>query len=163
MLAASDPYEVFCNNSDRPDRLYKVHSWSGRLIDTMYLGRPVLRTGNYVIFRELAMSFLNRPEPKQPAHVRDLSQIADVDFAGSYPALAEYVFMTTYPDGSVRLPATLMLMPSMALWTVCLNDRDTARSLWATGESLKDCFGSLDEMLRGEYIPWRADRKLAKK
>jgi hypothetical protein len=107
--------------------------------------------------------FIKKSGPAGDFVVGDLSQIADTSFVAMYPALAEYVFFTSYPDGSKRVPSTLSLLPSFALWSVCLNDRDQSRVLWSSGETLSDCFGLLDEMLRGEFVPWKVDRRLPKK
>jgi len=76
-------------------------------------------------------------------------------FAERRPALAEYLTLTKYPDGSDRIPSTMIVLIEAGRFKVCLSDRDLSRSLWITGDSLDSCLASLDEELQLGTADWR--------
>lgn len=163
LLAASDDREVSVNSDNVVTMLYVTNIWSGRVLTVLRLEKPVSFDRFFNHLRVYAMSFLTKGSNGRKPGCSSLPFVADTAFVDRWPALAEYLFLTEYPDGSKRQPASLLLMPSDCLWTACLNDRDQARVLWCSGESTIEIFGLLDEMLRSDHVPWRADRKVMPK
>lgn len=86
------------------------------------------------------------------------------DFCERFPALAEYLVSGMYVDDSPRQRSTITVMAGDADgFKAVLNDRDNARSLWATAQTLDGVFVSLEAMLCSGNAPWRADRQEGKK
>lgn len=71
------------------------------------------------------------------------------------PGLLEFLTITNYPDGSVRQRSTIGVFVEDGLVKVCLNDRDTSRTLWRSGQSLEDCLLSLEVALQEPGTDWR--------
>lgn len=71
------------------------------------------------------------------------------------PAVHEFLTLTTLPDGSSRQVATLIVFADAGAIKVCLSDRQTGRSLWATADTLDDALGALDEAIQAGTADWR--------
>lgn len=98
----------------------------------------------------LLMSFL-----KKTAAVSSAPRGAAKEFETEYPALAEYLTCTTYPDGSAREVASLAVTVDDGCVKACLHDRDTRRSLFVAGVSVLDAICSLEIALEGDDADWR--------
>jgi hypothetical protein len=85
--------------------------------------------------------------PKKPAK-----------FGVDYPVLSDYLFESSWEDGTPRQTATMTIMagPSTGFKAV-LNDRAMKRSLWVLADSTDDLFASLELLLADEETPWVAD------
>lgn len=86
------------------------------------------------------------------------------DFCTRFPAMAEYLAVGRYPDGAVRQRSTITIMAGEGSgFKAVLNDRDNARSLWATAMTADGLFVSLEALLCDPNAPWRADKQGGRK
>lgn len=83
----------------------------------------------------------------------------DVSMRKESPALFEYLTSTVFEDGSARQTSTLLVFVDGSDFKACLNDRENDRSLWATGDTLEGCLGTLEALLCDAKAPWRKNRE----
>lgn len=83
------------------------------------------------------------------------------EFEAEYPALAEYLTATAYPDGSPREVASLSITLDDGCVKACLHDRDTRRSLFVAGSTVLDAVAGLEIAMESEDADWRAWRSAA--
>lgn len=102
--------------------------------------------------------FVTRPDSKQQDDVRQVSK-AIADFASAFPALHEYLTFTTYPDGGERQTSTLLFFLEEGLWKLCLCDRASDRTLWASGDAIEDCLLTVEGQLQEGRAAWRQSRQ----
>jgi hypothetical protein len=100
------------------------------------------------------MSFLQGP-PAGGDGVAPGSLPDDVEWAGQYPALWEYMTAGQFPDGKARQTSTVLLLIEDGVWKACLNDRALARSAWASGDTLERVLVRLEAMLATGAAEWR--------
>lgn len=71
------------------------------------------------------------------------------------PAVTEYLSASTYPDGQARERAVLSCFIEDGRVKVCLNDRDTGRTLWRSGDGVEDCLILLETAIVDGTADWR--------
>lgn len=103
------------------------------------------------------MSFLKRISEADGAK-RAVASKAAAEWAKRYPALNEYLTLTSYPDGGQRQTATVLLFCEDGVWKGCLRDRDTSRSLWVTSGSPSEVLDDLEATLKTDTAEWRKDK-----
>jgi hypothetical protein len=79
----------------------------------------------------------------------------DKEFSSDHPALWDYLTQKLWEDGTERRTATLTIFAEDGLLKVCINDRDSARSLWASDETWAGTFEALEALLGDPKAPWR--------
>lgn len=72
-----------------------------------------------------------------------------------YPALFEYLTLVVWEDGTARQTSTLLLFFEDGAWKACLNDRENARSAWASGGSPHQAIRALEDALGDDLVEWR--------
>lgn len=78
------------------------------------------------------------------------------DFVARFPAISEFLTVGQYPDGTARERSAITLMASESDgFKAVLNDRDNARSLWATAGTAEGLFVALEALLCDPKAPWR--------
>ena len=80
-------------------------------------------------------------------------------FAKSYPALAEYLTLATWEDGTVRETSTLYLFVDEGVTKGCLNDREAGRVAFVAGDGVAAVLKSMEKGLVANTLDWRPDRK----
>lgn len=83
------------------------------------------------------------------------SDALDREWLSSWPALHEYLALSTSEDGSPRRTSTLTLFSDGGTWKCYLNEREYGASLCASGDSIGEAIGALEVMLEGSNPPWR--------
>ena len=78
------------------------------------------------------------------------------------PTVVDYMADTAYGDGSSRETATLLVFLEGGCFKVCLSDRDTGRTLWATGDDFDTALGALESRLSTGKAEWRANTRQGK-
>jgi hypothetical protein len=73
----------------------------------------------------------------------------------SLPGLMEMLLSQTYPDGSRRVPSTLLLFVDGGMVKACLNDRDQGLAAWSSGDSVTTCLQAMEKALVGDTLEWR--------
>lgn len=81
---------------------------------------------------------------------------SDAVLAKKLPAFVEFMCETDDGEGNSRQTATLLVFTEDGMWKVCLNDRESQQTLWASGGSLETALGALEVMLEAPNAPWRA-------
>lgn len=125
---------------------YAVYGW--------FVDQAVWSDLSYFHKEQLVMGWiksLRNPDGGAPRPADAL----DREWLSSWPALHEYLALTTCEDGSRRRTATLTLFVDGASWKVFLNEREHNASLCATGDSIAEAIGALEVMLEGSNPPWR--------
>ena len=73
-----------------------------------------------------------------------------------FPAIAEFLTLDHWDDGTDRRTATLLLFCEAGRWTSCLNDRENGRSAWASGDTPEGALEALEDGLASDNASWRA-------
>jgi hypothetical protein len=76
-----------------------------------------------------------------------------------WPALAEMLFATTWPDGSARVPSSLTVFTGDGVVKACLNDKDADLTAWASAGSLAALLDTLEVGLQSDGLDWRKGGK----
>jgi hypothetical protein len=111
---------------------------------------------------------MSSEKPKQPKVItqplpgqqykRMTTTWADPEFESNYPTLFAYLTQTTWPDGSMRQPATLTLYSDQYCLTVILNDRANVRSAFFNEASLFGALLKIEEQLADDSVEWKQKR-----
>jgi hypothetical protein len=110
------------------------------------------RTEEVLAFVRKSECPVDRPEARAAA--------LDQSWAKTYPALWEHLTLGAYENGDRRVLSTLSWFLGLEGLTICLQDRDNKRSLFASGTSWVVALDVLEELARrGEQAPWRADKR----
>lgn len=80
-----------------------------------------------------------------------------------FPAVYEHCTGETWDDGSPRTTSSLLVFYEAGLWKVCLNDRATERTGWATGVTPEAALESLERMLASDGMDWRKSKAASRK
>lgn len=109
--------------------------------------------------KEIHLSVLKKAQgskPGQPGRV-----VTDPKFVKSWPGLWEHLTATTYPgEGGERKTSTISIFLGSQGLTASLNDRDNARSCFASGSTLEKLLDALEAVCGAEETIWREDRQL---
>jgi hypothetical protein len=84
-------------------------------------------------------------------------------WASSWPALAEFVSMAVWPDGTARQPGTLMVLTDLGQWKLWLHDRDSNQSSFVSGSTPEVVFARAEKGLVESSLEWRSDRSSGQK
>lgn len=107
--------------------------------------------------REVCMSFLNKASSGDSQAGPTVPD--DPRFSKAYPALWEYCTADQYPDGSKRVRSSMVLFCEDSVVKLCLNDKDQARAIWVTADTVEKAFGAADKALQTANPPWRRDTR----
>lgn len=105
-------------------------------------------------FHEDSMSFL-RKHAEQDSKTAATASKEGNSFAKRLPALTEYLTAGTWEDGTTRETSTLLVFWQDGIYKVCLNDRASEKTLWASGGSILDALDALEAMLATGQGEWR--------
>lgn len=100
------------------------------------------------------MSYLRKPDPSA-AGPSPTELPAGGSFAGTYPAVWEYLAMGAWDDGSPRERSTLLIMFQDGLVKLCLTDKALERACWTASDDLDDALAGLEGALAGGTAEWR--------
>jgi hypothetical protein len=75
-----------------------------------------------------------------------------------WPAILEFVGAEQWPDGSQRVPGSLVLFVEQGRLKGCLSDKDQGLVLFVTGCGLLDLMDGLEATLEGGNGDWRPTR-----
>lgn len=159
-----EPCFLLCEDGTNPIYIcgeyapYRVYEYS------RFLRRPLRHLGVYgdhfweeVQFRRemLIMSFLRKVTPDARREMLSVPY-PDSVFAESYPALYEYMTVTSH-EGMPRIPASLTVFLGQGQLRGVLNDRDQGLALWACSETLLGLLEEVDALLQSPSPPWRVN------
>ena len=74
------------------------------------------------------------------------------------PTLLDFLFMRAWPDGTARVPGTLLLFADGERLKACLSDRDQGLVLFLTAESTSELFSLAETLLSDPRADWRPAR-----
>lgn len=97
--------------------------------------------------REELVMALRKVQPSAAGGANAGPGVAD---AASWPHLLEYLTETKYPDGSAREPSALIIVADGTGWRGCVSDKDNARTLWKTADSVEGLLLALEEALASD-------------
>jgi len=100
------------------------------------------------------MPVLNR-KAQGLTHIPDDAPFDDRDFQSKWPTLFDYMFQTTWEDGTLRQTATLMFFAEGVVLKGVLNDRAFARSVFVTSATFSGILDTLEEGLLRNNLDWR--------
>jgi hypothetical protein len=75
-----------------------------------------------------------------------------------YPAVAEFLSLTQWEDGSSRTTGTVMIFVEDACWKIWANDRDAGQGCFLSGSTLTLAMEQLEVALSSGSGDWRAPR-----
>lgn len=79
--------------------------------------------------------------------------------AAVYTSLWEYLSATKYPDGTERIPSTIVVISEGGRWKACLSDKDNARSCWKSADTLEELMLLLDQAAAiNDPTDWRQSK-----
>jgi len=94
--------------------------------------------------------------------VQSSKGVAAVDekFAKSYPRLFDLLTVTTWGEGEVRTPSSLLLFCEDGAFKMCITERDLGYTLWSTGQTFLEALQTLEKRLNAPTVEWRKQRQL---
>lgn len=95
---------------------------------------------------------------KAAAGVQPSGPVASESFVWDYPCVLEFMSLSSWEPGVVRLPGTVMILLDESRWKLWAHDRDSSESLFVSGETLESCFQSLEQHLSSGSGEWRRDK-----
>lgn len=110
------------------------------------------------VSEDLKMSYLEKFASASPQVSKEVAP-NDKNFAKDYPALSEFCWATTWPDGQTRQPSSLTFFAEEGMWKVCLSERDRGVSLWGTGPTFEIALQCLEDRLTSDRPDWRKSKR----
>lgn len=83
---------------------------------------------------------------------------SDHDLQERCPVLFDYLTSLAYEDGTQRQTASLIAFVEEGQFKVCLNDRDTDRVLFVSGDTLQETLDVLEAVINDDRPPWRESK-----
>jgi len=123
-----------------------VNPTTGKRVPGGSKGRPKVK-GSV----EMALS---RPDPSRHNGVKE-EPFSDVEFCSKYPTLYAFLTDRTWDDGKPRVTSTLLIFLEHDVLRICINDRDSNRSAFITGQTIEEALTSLEARLCAETLEWR--------
>jgi hypothetical protein len=108
------------------------------------------------------VSFIKRAS-QGPKGVAPDGAPLDCVLSAAYPAVAEFITLTAWPEGERRTPGTVLLCWDDGRWRACVKDRAQARQAWLSAQTLDSLFQALEGALRADSLEWRRDTWAEKK
>jgi hypothetical protein len=78
----------------------------------------------------------------------------------AYPALLEFLSLSSWEDGSPRRPGTIRLLTEDGRWKCSLNDPENKRYAFMSGTTPEELLAGAEKHLRGDTVEWRPDRPM---
>jgi hypothetical protein len=104
------------------------------------------------------MAFLQRRDRgSRNGHANDVSGEGTVK--GDFAAIAEFVSMGSWEDGTPRVPGTLLVCTGDGAWRAWLNDRDGEVAAWTSADTLQGLLEAVETGLREGSLTWRPTAK----
>lgn len=88
----------------------------------------------------------------------EAKSVEGAEWEASHPALWEYMSLEEGEEGKERITSMLCVFSEKGVVKVCLQDRQEALSLWASGQSLVEALDALEAVLQAGTGDWRAAR-----
>ena len=79
------------------------------------------------------------------------------------PDLLAFMSVSSWPDGSSRLPGTLIVFAENGAWKACLSDKDASLVCFVTGRTLDELLERCEGIVAGEGGDWRPARSPGRK
>ncbi len=84
-------------------------------------------------------------------------------WAGTYPAICEYMTQGTWPDGTPRETSTLSMFVDAGMWKACFKDRDQGQVLFVSAKTPEQLLQTIETQLATGGAEWRPDHGYGKK
>ena len=89
-------------------------------------------------------------------------KVQDPAFEARWPALFEYLTLSSWEDGSPRQTASLSVFCEDGRFKACLNDREGDRMFFVSSAVFEDLLGEVEESCFTGNADWRAMRRRKK-
>lgn len=99
-------------------------------------------------------SFIRRPGAA-PAASSAPAVLPVCEFAERYPALLEFLSLTSWDDGAPRVPGSALLTHEDGVFKLWLNDRACDRTAWLSGLTVSILLESAESGILADSIGWR--------
>jgi len=109
------------------------------------------------------MSFFAKPAGGASTKQAAGGKVDDPKARKEAPTTLCYMEEAAWPDGEVREPSTMILFIEEGQWKVCLSEKNTLKSLWATSKTFWGLLEALEARLTADAVDWRAQRAKGKK
>jgi len=96
-------------------------------------------------------------------HLQPSASVASAGVLAAFPALCEFVSLTTWEDGQQRQTGTVLLLTDSGSWKVWLHDRELGQGLFVTGPDVDGVLLAAEEALESGKGDWRADKGKGKR
>lgn len=136
-----------------------ANHWYSREQDQTWF-YPWDQTANmeYAYFGEQTVKFLKKINPTLGGAGANAPP-PDAEFERAYPALWEYLTVTSWGKDQPRKTSTVTFFCDDGAWKCSLNDRDQGYGLFATAATWEECLGTIEELLTAPGgTPWRKNR-----
>lgn len=148
-------------SAERPGMIRGTHEHC--LVNGQWQCRAVARPRRKKVRRNVGV-FTNRHDSGTQFDNNSRWAATDSDFAGSMPALAEFLTERLDEEGRARITSTLLILCEDGLWKACLTDRAQSGSnfdyrLWKSGATLNESLRALDTALQESTAEWRKNPK----
>jgi hypothetical protein len=112
--------------------------------------------------KDLLMGMLKKPQWKDKPAGQAVSAAKD-EISILYPMLWAFLAESSYADGSERATGTVTLSVEDGSVKACLRDRQEARILFVSGNTLSACLDNANCAVEEDGADWRPDKFAPKK
>lgn len=103
--------------------------------------------------------FLKLP-PSEAGEAMTGQDAAGSAFARDYPCLYEWMTMSAWENGKVRVPSSVTLFTEAGKWKCCFSDKDGNKVTFVSAWTVEDLLRALEDGLLGNTLDWRRARSL---
>lgn len=79
-------------------------------------------------------------------------------FMKGYPTVVEFLCVTAWPDGSSRVPGSLVIFSEENVVKACLTDKDSGSLAFVSAKTVTSLFTAMEKGLSNDSLDWRASR-----
>jgi hypothetical protein len=108
------------------------------------------------------MSFLKKRVCSSSPEVNGGGCAVGADDAARWPALLEFLTAGVWPDGTSRIPGSLVLFVEEGRLKMCLSDRAQGTVAFLTGQEVLGLLDGCEAQLRDGTGDWRPTRSQGK-
>lgn len=98
---------------------------------------------------------MKKPEMAAAAARATTGAFPDASWAGKYPTISQYLADGAWDDGTPRERSALSVFTEDGVVKLALNDKDLARSCYASGLTVEKCLHSMEKGLADGSAVWR--------
>jgi len=101
------------------------------------------------------MKYVKKREATSAQEGSESPKIEDKVMLQQYPATFEFLTEVVWPDGTTRLPGSLVVFCEDGQFKLCVNDKDCGTVAFIASGTMQGAFQAVELGLRQDTLDWR--------